>query len=351
MEDQNLPRKSLLMAFEKAGFARQFLALAVDISLFAGGVALALLAGNLPLKLLGSALATAGIVRLFLIGHDACHGSYFGVKALNNIIGRIAFLPSLTAFSLWDVGHNVAHHGFNNLKGRDQVWAPMTKEEYDAASPFRRFRERFYRSGLGYGAYYFYELWWKKLYFATKRQIGATRARYRWDSVLVTVGALIWAGVIVIVAQRTGQNVWLLLLLGLALPFALWNGIMGFVVYVHHTHPAIAWFQKRQEWQRFRAYLTATANVKLPWGLDHVMHNIMEHNAHHLNPRIPMFALRRAQSLLKEKFAGDFQVYYLNWAEFRRCVSSCKLYDFANHCWTDFNGKVTARVALAAGAA
>ncbi len=347
MEDQNLPRKSLLMAFEKAGFVRQFLALGIDIGLFTGGVALALLAGPLALKLLGSALATVGIVRLFLIGHDACHGSYFGVKALNSIIGRIAFLPSLTAFSLWDVGHNVAHHGFNNLKGRDQVWAPMTKAEYDSATRLRRFSERFYRSGLGYGAYYFYELWWKKLYFATKKQIGATRARYRWDSVLVTAGAIAWASIIVVVARRTDQNVWLLLLLGLALPFALWNSVMGFVVYVHHTHPAIAWFQKRQEWQRFRAYLTATANVKLPWGLDHVMHNIMEHNAHHLNPRIPMFALRRAQNLLKEKFAGEFQVYHMNWREFRRCVKSCKLYDFANHCWTDFNGKITARVPLA----
>jgi acyl-lipid omega-6 desaturase (Delta-12 desaturase) len=348
MDDQTSSRKSILLAFETGGFWRQFLALGVDLALFAGGVALALLADSLWIKLLGSALATAGIVRLFLIGHDACHGSYFRVPVLNHIIGRIAFLPSMTAFSLWDVGHNVAHHGFNNLKGRDQVWAPMSKAEYDAASPFRRLCERFYRSGLGYGAYYFYELWWKKLYFATKRQIGAARARYRWDSVLVTVGALAWASVVVWVARETDQNVWLLLALGLLVPFGLWNGIMGFVVYVHHTHPGIAWFQRRQDWQRFRAYLTATANVRLPWGLDRLMHNIMEHNAHHLNPRIPMFSLRRAQQVLKDRFGSDFQSYRLGWVEFRDCVRQCKLYDFANHCWTDFNGRVTARVPLAA---
>ena len=347
MEDQTISRKAILLAFEKSGLWRQFVALAFDFALFAGGVAVALFADSIWLKLLGSLLATVGIVRLFLIGHDACHGSFFGASALNQVIGRLAFLPSMTAFSLWDVGHNVAHHGFNNLKGRDQVWAPMSKAEYDAASGLCRLRERFYRSGLGYGAYYFYELWWKKLYFATKRQIGATRARYGWDSALVTVGAIVWAAVIVWAARRTEQNVWLLLVLGLALPFALWNGVMGFVVYVHHTHPSIAWFQKRQEWQRFRAYLTATANVRLPFGIDRVLHNIMEHNAHHLNPRIPMFALRRAQALLKEKFAGDFQVYRMGWKEFRACVRSCKLYDFANHCWTDFNGKITARVPLA----
>jgi omega-6 fatty acid desaturase (delta-12 desaturase) len=121
---------------------------------------------------------------------------------------------------------------------------------------------------------------------------------------------------------------------------------MGFVVYVHHTHPRIAWFQQRQEWQKFRAYLTATANVRLPLGLDRLLHNIMEHNAHHLNPRIPMFSLRRAQQMLRDKFQGDFQVYRLGWREFRDCVRSCKLYDFANHCWLDFSGRVTARIDL-----
>ena len=78
--------------------------------------------------------ASIAIARLFVIGHDACHGSYTKYDWLNKIVGRIAFLPSLTPFSLWDVGHNVAHHGFTNLKGRDQVWVPMSAEEWKAAS-------------------------------------------------------------------------------------------------------------------------------------------------------------------------------------------------------------------------
>src|ERR1044072_5701043 len=43
------------------------------------------------------------IARLFVIGHDACHGSYTKYDWLNKVIGRIAFLPSLTPFSVWDV--------------------------------------------------------------------------------------------------------------------------------------------------------------------------------------------------------------------------------------------------------
>jgi omega-6 fatty acid desaturase (delta-12 desaturase) len=339
-------RKTLLLPFERSGYLRPFLALAIDIGVFSAGLALVLMDSALLLKLVGTLLITAGIVRLFLIGHDACHGSFFKSALLNDIFGRIAFLPSMTAFSLWDIGHNVAHHGFNNLKGRDQVWAPMSKDEYDALPGYRKVLERIYRSGLGYGLYYFLELWWKKLYFATKRQIGSTRTRFKWDSVLVTAGMAGWVALVALVAYETGQSVWLLLLLGVVIPFALWNVIMGFVVFVHHTHPGIAWFSKRQEWQRYRAYLTATVHVRFPFGIDRLMHNIMEHNAHHVNPRIPMYKLRGAQRALQERFTGEYRAYQLDWRNFIDVVRRCKLYDYANHAWLDFRGQVTARVEL-----
>ena len=87
---------------------------------------------------------TAGIVigRLFIIGHDACHQSYTPHRRLNKILGRIAMLPSLTPYSLWQTGHNVVHHGYTNLKGVDFVWEPLTLAEYQALSPARRALER-----------------------------------------------------------------------------------------------------------------------------------------------------------------------------------------------------------------
>jgi len=344
-------RKALLLAFEGSGFWRPLTVLLTDIALFAAGLAVALFAHSIWLKLIGTLAITIGIVRLFLIGHEACHGSFFANKRLNEILGRVAFLPSMTAYSLWDVGHNVAHHGFNNLKGRDQVWAPFSKEEFDALPAYRKVLERIYRGGAGWGLYYFLELWWKKLYFATRKQIGASRAKYKLDSMLVTVGLAVWVGVIGYVAHRSHQNFWALLALGVLVPFALWNVIMGFVVFVHHTHPRIAWFAKRQEWQRCRAYLTSTVQVRLPLGLDRVMHNIMEHNAHHVNPRISMFTLRNAQRVLRERFSDEVHAYRLGWTSYRDLVSRCKLYDYANHSWLDFKGHVTAKVQLAGGAA
>jgi omega-6 fatty acid desaturase (delta-12 desaturase) len=337
-------RKALLASLEGSTLVRPLLLLAADASLFAGGSAIALLTGELWLKLIGTLVITAAIVRLFLIGHDACHGSFFANKTLNNVLGRIAFLPSMTAFSLWDVGHNVAHHGFNNLKGRDQVWAPFSKSEYDALPPHRKVLEHLYRSGFGWGAYYLVELWWKKLFFANRREIGSRRSQYKIDSVLVTVGAFLWIGAVALIARATAQSTVLLELLAVIAPFLLWNVIMGFVVYVHHTHPTIAWFQKRQEWQRCRAYLTATAHVRLPLGMGYLLHNIMEHNAHHMNPRIPMFALRAAQKLVRDRFAEEFRSYRLNWPTYLDSVRRCKLYDFVNHTWLDFRGVATSAV-------
>jgi omega-6 fatty acid desaturase (delta-12 desaturase) len=253
----------------------------------------------------------------------------------------------MTAFSLWEVGHNTAHHGFNNLKGRDQVWAPFSKAEFDALPRHRRSLERLYRGGLGWGAYYLIEMWWKKLYFASRREIGSSRREYKIDSLLVTAGALLWLGVVALVARSTGQSFLLLTALAIVLPFLLWNAIMGLVVYLHHTSPKIAWFQNRQEWQRHRAYLTSTARVTLPLRLDRLMHGIMEHNAHHLNPRIPMFALREAQQLLRERFP-ELCDYRLDRRTYMDSVRRCKLYDYVNHAWLDFEGRVTARVVLAA---
>jgi omega-6 fatty acid desaturase (delta-12 desaturase) len=350
MQATNWNRKALLGSFDKP--LRPLFPLLVllsDLALLGAGAAVVLLATGVGLKLLGTLIVTAGIVRLFMVGHDACHGSFSGNKRLNAICGRIAFLPSMTAFSLWQVGHNTAHHGFNNLKGRDQVWAPLSKAEFDALPRYRQLLEHLYRSGFGWGAYYLIEMWWKKLYFASHKEIGSSRRKYKLDSLLVTAGALVWLGAVAFAARATDQSLVLLYMLAVVVPFLLWNAVIGFVVYLQHTSPSIAWFLNRHEWQRNKAYLTATARVRFPLGIDRLMHGIMEHNAHHVNPGIPMSRLRAAQRVLQQKFP-ELCDYRLGWRAYIDNVRRCKLYDFANHAWLDFGGQVTARVPMALAA-
>jgi omega-6 fatty acid desaturase (delta-12 desaturase) len=214
MEATPWNRKSLLGSFEESpSLLLSALVFVFDLALFGAGSALVLLGTGVALKLVGTLIVTAAIVRLFLVGHEACHGSFFGNAKLNSVCGRIAFLPSMTAFSLWEVGHNTAHHGFNNLKGRDQVWTPLSKAEFDAFPRYRQALERLYRCGLGWGAYYLIEMWWKKLYFASRKEIGSSRRKYKLDSLLVTAGALLWLGAAALAARATSQSFALLAML------------------------------------------------------------------------------------------------------------------------------------------
>ena len=85
---------------------------------------------------------------------------------------RPARVPAvLTPYSLWELGHNLAHHGFTNLKGRDYVWTPYSPHEFARLSWVRRRLERIYRSGVGQGVYYMVEMWWKKLFFPRRKHV------------------------------------------------------------------------------------------------------------------------------------------------------------------------------------
>ncbi len=83
------------------------------------------------------------------------------------------------------------------------------------------------------------------------------------------------------------------------LPFLAFNCIMGWVIYVQHTHPDVAWFDKRDEWQKRLGFITTTINVVVPKSMGRILHDILEHGAHHVNTGVPLYRLRAAQTALK----------------------------------------------------
>jgi omega-6 fatty acid desaturase (delta-12 desaturase) len=297
-------------------------------------------------KVFASLVAALWIARLFVIGHDACHGSYTPNKRLNQWIGRIAFLPSLTPFSLWDIGHNLAHHGFTNLKGRDYVWTPYSPSEFVRLPWLRRQLERVYRSGFGQGIYYMIEMWWKKLFFPGRKHIKTRRTSYLVDSLMVAAFAALWIGGLVAWGIHSGRSIASLFCFGFALPFFLWNCLMGFVIYVQHTHPRVAWYERRDEWTANAGYATTTVHIKLMRPLDGLIHYILEHGAHHVNMGIPLYRLKEAQSRLTATLDERLNSEAFTWRYYWNTVRRCKLYDFASHVWTDFDGRVTSQPAV-----
>ncbi len=292
-------------------------------------------------KVFASLVVALWIARLFVIGHDACHGSYTPNKTLNKWIGRIAFLPSLTPYSLWEIGHNLAHHGFTNLKGRDYVWTPYSPHEFAHLPRLRRALERIYRSGFGQGVYYMIEMWWKRLFFPARKHVGTRRTSYTWDSLLVGAFGALWIGGLVAWGIYSGRSISALVIFGFALPFFLWNCLMGFVVYVQHTHPRVAWYERRDEWTANAGYATTTVHVKLMRPFDGLIHYILEHGAHHVNMGIPLYRLKAAQARLTATLDERLNTQAFTWRYYWNTVKRCKLYDFAGHVWTDFEGRIT----------
>ena len=346
--DQPLPHRKVLrewlIPLSGRTTVRAFVLLLIDYALFVALIAGTVALESVWLKLLCGLAAGFVIGRLFIIGHDACHQSLTPHRGLNKVLGRIAFLPSVTPYSLWDTGHNVVHHGYTNLKGVDFVWTPLTAEEFKALSPLGKLLQHIYRSGWAPGLYYMIEIWWKREFFPNKAHMPTRRAIFFKDSLLVSVFAALWMAAIVASALLTGQSVWLLLLMGVLVPFVFWNSMIGFVVYVHHTHVKVSWHDNKSAWMQAQPFVSTTVHLTFPFRVGALMHHIMEHTAHHVDMSIPLYRLKQAQAKLEQMLPGRIIVQKFSWKWYFSTARACKLYDFSRECWTDFKGRMTSPV-------
>ena len=333
--------RSWLIPLSQRTTLRALFLLALDYALLAAALSATVLLASPWLKLLCGLAAGFVIGRLFIIGHDGCHQSLTPHRRLNKWLGRIAFLPSLTAYSLWDVGHNVVHHGFTNLKGVDFVWEPKTQAEFEAMTPGRRFMERLYRSGWAPGLYYMIEIWWKKMFFPSKSSMGTRRPLFFWDCMGVSAYGVAWIGALVASALSTGQSITTLLLLGFVVPMMFWFAMIGFVVYVHHTHVKVSWHDNKAAWTRAQPFVSTTVHLTFPLQIGAVLHHIMEHTAHHVDMSIPLYRLKDAQKMLEDLLPGRIIIQPFSWSWYFKTARACKLYDFTRRCWTDFKGQAT----------
>lgn len=292
------------------------------------------------------------IVTFFVVGHDACHGSLTPSNALNQIVGRLSFLPSLTPFTTWEFAHNRIHHSYTNLRGKDYAWAPFSKDEYDQLPGWRRFLERHYRTPLGLGSYYLMEYWWKHLLLPSR----AERQEMKRPVVFVVdwllTAAFFVAQIALIVAWSNnvapGEGFWAafthpaaLIVVAWLLPFLMWNWLMGFAIFQHHNHPGIAWYNDRDEWDFFAAQVEATVHVQMPRVFEWLSASIMQHTAHHVNPKIPLYRLPQSQQCLERAYPMEIIVEMWNFWTIGRTMARCKLYDYENHRWLNFRGRPT----------
>ena len=300
---------------------------AIDVSFYIISFTMAVRHADSWLGVAFGLLTAVATGTLFVVGHDACHGSFTGSPILNAWIGRIVFLPSLTPFSPWDTVHNQTHHPYTNLKTYDYVWAPFSKAEFDRLPAWRRGLERIYRSVPGVGLYYWVEIWCRHLLFPRNAN-GIQLA----DSALC---ASVAACAIAAVGFGCG---WRGLATGIGIPFLVWNWMIGWAIFEQHTHPAVPWFADETRWRAERSQSRCTVHIVLPGPLDFLFHHVFHHTAHHLDVTIPLYRLRRAQEAVEAIADKGLVVYSWSPQTFVKHVRHCRLYDFENQRWLDFDG-------------
>lgn len=295
---------------------------------------------NMFLKVFCSVLAGFKIASLFIIGHDAAHDAFANNKMLNAIIARIVFLPSLHNYGLWKLEHNRIHHQATNVKGMDS-WSPFSKEEYDVLPVWRKVLERFYRSIYGIGSYYMIERWWKNKFYPFESIKGKYNST-NWDFLLVVSYLVSYLSLLVYSGQVLPFSGSIeLVVLGFLLPFLIWNFMMGFTVYQHHTHETIKWNKSIKDRESLGGQEDFTMYVKYPDWYNLVSFNIMVHTAHHVNPRIPLYHLPKAQNKIAEFLGDDLNEIKFSFVGFITTLAKCKLYDYENNNWLDFEGNIT----------
>jgi omega-6 fatty acid desaturase (delta-12 desaturase) len=278
-------------------------------------------------------LAGLGVSGLFVVAHDASHGSLFAGAGVNRLVARLCMIPSAHVEAAWNIGHNRIHHGYTTRQGMDFVWHPLTPEQYLALGRAARLRHRVEWSCAGAGLYFARSVWWDKMmrFRAPERH----RAAVRRDRIVLAAGF----GAVTVAAVAFGWwtsgaagAVWMPVKL-LVVPLLLFLQIIGWTVYVHHVDPDIRWWP-RAEWTQARAQLQSTTLLRAPAVLDWLwFHRIFVHVPHHVDPRVPFHHLRRAADAIVAAYPARVRESRLSMRAYVRATRQCKLYDFGAGRW------------------
>jgi omega-6 fatty acid desaturase (delta-12 desaturase) len=236
------------------------------------------------LTLLVAIPAAGFLIRVFIILHDAGHGSFFKNQRANDWVGVAAGILTLTPYFQWRHDHALHHASSGDLdrRGVGDVWT-LTVNEYVALPRWRRLAYRAYRHPL-----VMFLLGPLYLFIIAHRFVAPTSTRPRErQSVHVTNLALL--GLVLGLSWLIGWQSVLLV----HLPILVLSSTAGvWMFYVQHQFEDTYW-QSHPDWKYAAAALQGSSYYKLPRLLQWFTGNIGLHHIHHLSPRIPNYNLQR----------------------------------------------------------
>lgn len=227
--------------------------------------------------------AAAFLMRLFMIQHDCGHRSFFRSARLNDMLGSVIGVLTLTPHGYWRKAHNIHHATSGHLEKRGiGDISLLTVREYLGLPKWRRLAYRFYRHPLvflGIGPLYV---------FVVKYRLPLDLLRKHRDMIPGVV-----ATNLAIAAVATGLGLWI----GFAevimvhAPIILLSAVAGvWLFYVQHQFETTYW-RAAGEWDFHEAAVHGSSFYDLPQPLRWLTADIGIHHIHHLSSRIPNYRL------------------------------------------------------------
>jgi omega-6 fatty acid desaturase (delta-12 desaturase) len=237
-----------------------------------------------PLVTAALVLPAAGLlVRTFIIMHDCAHGSFFAARWLNDAIGFVTGVLTLTPFVQWRRDHALHHASSGDLDRRGHGDVPtLTVREYLARSPAAQRRYRIVRHPA-------------VLLFAGPLHLALNqRLRGRSRATRSAQVASVWltnAAIVALVSLALLTVGWRSVLVVYGLPYYVAAMAGVWLFYVQHQLEDAYW-APHDDWNYLDAALLGSTHLRLPRVLQWFTGSIGLHHVHHVAPKIPNYRLQ-----------------------------------------------------------
>ena len=225
-------------------------------------------------------------VRIFNLQHDCAHRSYFTRPAVNDVVGLLLGIVTLTPHHYWRRNHLLHHATSGNLDQRGYGDIRLyTVNEFQQLPPTRKLIYRLYRNPfvfLAVGSVYYFIIKMRMPFIAPSR----TRQR---ASIHFTNAS--WMVIYVLVFSFYKDPMYFIVMHG-ASQFI--GGVLGlWLFFVQHQFDDGYW-RRSGQWTFKDAAQAGSSYLKLPAFFEWFIAHINLHHVHHLDPRIPNYKLKAA---------------------------------------------------------
>ena len=232
------------------------------------------------------------LMRTFIVFHDCGHNAFFRKSSWNTILGNVLGIEIATPFVTWRKGHNFHHQTSGDMKvlnvemmGKSGDTIFLTKKEWRSLPKHQRILVRIVRDPFVFFtliptfAFYVANRFTRHGRFVNAALIFKLAAVYFFDVNLNFVCMELCSGFL--------------------------SASLGFILF-HVQHGANRGYRALSEkYNEVDAALKGATFLNVPWFLKWATLGIEYHHIHHLNSRVPCYALQRCheeadQSLWKD---------------------------------------------------